>query len=185
VAFAARRRADGLEVVLDPEVAAWVGGGLAFAALIGALVLSALRGSDPARAIASLEVAANTTFALSFAAKPGEYRVWLRFDLAHGGDEDACGLTAALDVTGAGPPLSVEHRIGDDAPVLGGAAASRNTTLVRVVFTSDSNGSRLRASARIATLVAPPPGANVDLRGRVVLAQGYTARSLLIFVVPA
>jgi hypothetical protein len=99
--------------VLDLEVVAWVGAGVALVVLIGALLFFALRDSDPARAIASLEVLANTPFALSFAAKQGEYRVWLRFDIAHGGDEDAYGLTAALDVTGAGPPVSIEERIGE------------------------------------------------------------------------
>jgi hypothetical protein len=170
-------------VVLDLEVVAWVGGGLALAALLGALLFFALRDSDPARAIASLEVLANTPFGLSFAATPGEYRLWLRFDIAHGGDEDDYGLTAALDVTGAGPPASIEHRIGDEAPALGGAP-SVNSVLVRVAYTVDSEGCTRRASACIATIVAPPPGGNVDVRGRVVLAKGCTAKSLLVFVVP-
>jgi hypothetical protein len=183
-AAGADRSANGLEVELDLEVVAWVGGGLVLAALLGAFLFFALRASDPARAIASAETLANTPFALSFAANPGEYRVWLRFDVDHWGGEDGYGLTATLDVTGAGPPFSVEHRIGDEAPVLGGAAEV-NSTLLRVSHKQDSEGCRTGASAWIATVVAPAPGGTVNVRGKVVVAPSSTARSLLVFVVPA
>jgi hypothetical protein len=96
---------------------------------------------------------------------------------------DLESVTAALDVTGAGPPFSVEHPIGDEAPALGGAAEV-NTTLLRVARSADSSGRSTGASAWIATIVAPPPGATVNVRGKVVLAQGSTPRGLLVFVVP-
>ncbi|APR75865.1 Hypothetical protein A7982_01212 [Minicystis rosea] len=144
-----------------------------------------LRGSDPRRAVASLEPSPGVPFTLRFvppASKP--HVVWLKFELDWQGMEDDYGTTAQIEVrVGGAPPSGIELRIGDTAPAVGPAGV-RNTALYRVLSTSDGSGESIAATAKLAIVPAAPPGSEVVVSGKAVVAEKCRARRLLLFVVP-
>jgi hypothetical protein len=171
----------------DPITIAQVGGALAITALLLGGVAAALRGSDPARAIASIEPRPGVPFTLRFVpAATGSFNVWLRFEVEwQEGGEDDYGVTAQVEASVASASrATIELRIGDQAPAIG-AEGVRNTTLYRVMSTSSADGYTRRATARLGELKAMPAGGEVVVSGTIAVAPRCATRGLLVFVVPA
>lgn len=162
---------------------ALIGGGIALAGLILLVVMLLLRSTDPARALASMEVPPGAPFTLRFTPRgPKAHHLWLRFELDWDGGEDDYGVTAEITIQVPGrEPMSVEHRMGDKAPALG-PRGTRNTALYRGTSSSGPAGESVRATAEIAAVTPPASGGEVLVSGRLVLDPGSTSRGLLLFV---
>jgi hypothetical protein len=147
------------------------------------VVLWLIRGTNPNRAVASVEAAPGAPFTLSFTTSAaGPHRVYLRFDLGYGGGRSNYGVTAQVQVqAGGGPALPIEMRVGDLAPALGPHGV-RTAALYRVSRSSVMGRASLRATTEIASLPAVPPGTPVQIAGRVVVSDRCTTNSLLVFV---
>lgn len=165
---------------------ALIGGGVAaLGGLIALVVLLLLRGTDPARALVSMEIPPGAPFTLRFTPRgPRAHHLWLRFELDWDGGEDDYGVTAeiTIEVPGRGP-MKVEHRMGDKAPSIGPSGA-RNTTLYRATSSSGPAGESVLATAKIAAITPPEARGEVLVGGRLVLGPGSTSRGLLLFVSP-
>ena len=165
---------------------ALIGGGVAaLGGLIALVVLLLLRGTNPARALVSMEIPPGAPFTLRFTPRgPRAHHLWLRFELDWDGGEDDYGVTAeiTIEVPGRGP-MKVEHRMGDKAPSLGPSGA-RNATLYRATSSSGPAGESVLATAQIAAITPPEARGEVLVSGRLVLGPGSTSRGLLLFVSP-
>lgn len=163
-----------------------IAGAFAFLAVVIALSLWLVRrGVDPARAVASVAVAAGAGFTLRFTpATARAHDLLLRFDVDHGGGEDDYGITVTLAVrVGGAPAQAIEHRIGDGAPAIG-PRFTTNTSLYWMGASSGPEGNNSRAIATLATIPAAA-GAPVEITGRVTMAGCSSANSLLVYVLPA
>jgi hypothetical protein len=155
---------------------------LALTAIIGLGIGVMLRRISVARAVARADVAAGVPFELRFQGASRKHRVLLAFEVEHPGDEDDEGLTARLDVHAAGHgPVSIEHRIGNHAPAIA-QNFTQNTARYAVLITSEGARSTTTATVPIASIGRAE--GDVIILGRLLLAEGQTARRLFVYVVP-
>lgn len=171
---------------LDPTIFALIGGVAALAGLSSVGIVLMLRGSDPSRAIASMEARPGLPFTLRFTpAAPGAFNVWLRFELDWQGGEDDYGVTAQIEArAGGGHPAGIELRIGDTAPPIGPKGV-RNSTLYRIGYQSSGDDNSIRATAQLIDVKAASAGAEVVVSGVIAVAPRCSTRGLLVFVVPS
>ncbi len=138
----------------------------------------------PKAPLASLDARSGEPFSLR-ATLSGTTRLWIRYDLAYGPDEDAWRVDGEVRVTVNGAPAwsdKVTLRFNDDATSRPKRFGEGGTFYgVSSWRGSEDHGTAL-ATAFLGAIEAPASGAEVVITGTLTAAEGTRASALSLFI---